>query len=336
MPSPKLDTVVRRPDLGGAIVEMMEASGQMGYIGTQLLPLQTVAENAGVYPVIPKEALMKNVNPARAPKSAYVRTSYEYERGSYMTYEYGVEEVVDDVERSLFDQEAPGMADMLAAKRAADFLMRAQEKRIANLFFSATAASRFGTVSVSNEWDDFANATPIADVKGQLNNFRYASGMMPDALVCNWKVYNNLTQCAEIVDQIKYTFGSALDIRNLTPQQIAQALGVPRLIIAGGLQDTAGFGLDSSIGDIWDDEYAALVRIGDMQSGGLGRTFSWTPETGSPFVVEQYREEAVRGDVYRVRHYVGETLFASYEADNSTILSDIAKDNIILFDNITS
>lgn len=335
MPSPVLDTVIRRPDLGGAIVEMFEAAGQQGYIGTQLLPIQTVNENAGVYPVIPKEALMKNVNPARAPKSAYIRTNYEYERGSYMTYEYGVEEVVDDVERSLMNQEANGMADMLAAKRAADFLMRAMEKRIAAKFFSATAAARFGTVSVTNEWDDFANATPITDVKGQLDNFRKKSGYLPEALVINWKVYNNLTQCQQIIDQIKYTF-PGLQIQNLDNSQLAQVLGVPRLIVAGGLQDTAGFGLTSTIDDIWSDEYAALVRIGDMSRGGLGRTFSWSPESSMPFIVEQYREEAVRGDVYRVRHYVGETLFASYEADNTTILSDVAKDNIILFDNITA
>jgi len=336
MPTPVLDTVVRRPDLGGAIVEMFEASGSMGYIGTQLLPIQNVNENAGVYPVITKESLMKNVNPARAPKSAYVRTNYDYERGSYMTYEYGVEEVIDDVERSLFDQEAGGMADMLAAKRAANYLMRAQEKRIANLFFSTTAATRFGTTSVTNEWDDYANATPISDIKAQLNNFRLKAGNAPDALVVNWEVYNNLTQCAQIVDQIKYTFGAALDIRNLSAAQVAQALGVPRLIVAGGLEDTAGQGLDSSISDIWSNEYAALVRIGDMTSGGLGRTFSWAPESGSPFVVEQYRENAVRGDVYRVRHYVGETLYASVEADNTTILSDVANDNIILFDNVTT
>lgn len=335
MPSPVLDTVIRRPDLGGAIYEMFEAAGQMGYIGTQLLPIQTVSENAGVYPVIPKEALMKNVNPARAPKSAYIRTNYEYERGSYMTYEYGVEEVIDDVERSLFDQEAPGAADMLAAKRCADFLMRAMEKRIAAKFFSASAASRFGTVSVTNEWSDFSNATPISDIKAQMQAFRLKSGNLPEALVINWEVFNNLTQCTQIVDQIKYTF-PGLQVRQLSTAQMAQVLGVPRLIVAGGLEDTAGFGLTSNIADIWSSEYAALVRIGDMSRGGLGRTFSWTPESATPFIVEQYREEAVRGDVYRVRHYVGETLFASVEADNTTILSDVAKDNIILFDNITA
>jgi len=333
MPSPKLNTVVRRPDLGGAVIEMLEAAGEMGYIGTTLLPIRKVGENAGVYPVIPKEALMKNVNPARAPKSAYIRTNYEYERGTYMTYEYGVEEVIDDVERKLFDQEAPGMADMLAAKRAAAFLMRAQERRIANMFFSTTAAARFGTVSVTNEWNDYSNATPITDVKAQLQNFRLKKGRTPDALVVNWEVFNNLTQCTQIVDQIKYTFGAALDIRNLTPSQIAQALGVPRLIVAGGLQDTAGFGLDSTIADIWSNEYAALVALDSMRESNLGSTFMWTPDANG-VVVEQYREEAVRGDVYRVRHYVGENFTASVD-ETGTIVSDVASDNIILFDNIT-
>lgn len=335
MPSPKLNTVIRRPDLGGIIMEMFDNSLDQGFIGTTLLPTMSVNESSGVYPVIPKEALMKNINPARAPKSAYVRTNYEYERGTYTTAEYGVEEVIDDVEREMMDQEAPGAADMLAARRAAGFLLRAQERRIANLLFSTTAASRFGTVSVTNEWDDFANATPIADVKAQLQNFRLKSGTLPHALVVNWEVYNNITQCAEIVDQIKYTF-PGLEVRNLSESQVAQVLGVPRLIVAGGLNDTAGFGLDSNISDIWSNEYAALVRInsGDLSSGGLGRTFTWTRDANG-MVVEQYREEAVRGDVYRVRHYVGSNLFASVN-ESGTIVSDVAKDNIILFDNITT
>ncbi len=336
MATPVLNTIIRRPDLSAAIIEMLANAKGEGFIGTELLPNYTVSQNSGVYPVIPKEALMKNVNPARAPKSAYIRTNYEYERGMYMTYEYGVEEVMDDVERELMDQEGQGLAGMLAATRAHAFLARAQEIRISNLLFSASAAARFGTVSVTNEWDDYSAATPIADVKGQLDNFRKASGSMPDALVINWKVYNNLTQCSEITDQIKYTF-PGLDIQNLTYAQLAQVLGVSRVIVAAGLQDTNGFGLSSNISDIWSDEYAALVKIStgsDLASGGLGRTFAWSADANG-VVVEQYREEAVRADIYRVRQYVGETLLASVDTAQN-IVSDIAKDSIILFDNITT
>ena len=336
MATPALNTIIRRPDLGAAIIEMLANARGLGFIGNEILPTFNVSENSGVYPVITKEALMKNVNPARAPKSAYIRTNYEYERGMYMTYEYGVEEVMDDVERELMDQEGQGLAGMLAATRANAFLSRAQEIRIANLLFSATAAARFGTVSVTNEWDDYTNATPIHDVKGQLDNFRKKSGSMPDALVINWEVYNNLTQCAEITDQIKYTF-PGLDIQNLTYSQLAQVLGVPRVIVAAGLQDTNGFGLVSNISDIWSNEYAALIKIStgsDLTNGGLGRTFSWTKDA-TGIVVEQYREEAVRADIYRVRQYVGETLLASVDTSQN-IVSDVASDNIILFDNITS
>lgn len=343
MATPALNTAIRRPDLGASIMEMFEAAGQQGYIGLELFPMMNVSENAGVYPVIPKEALMKNVNPARAPKAGYVRTSYEYERGTYMTYEYGVEEVIDDVERSLMDQEMAGAADMLAAKRAADMLMRAQERRIADLVFNAATIARLdaadpsgnSTPTLTNEWDDYANATPIADIKSHLDIFRKKSGYMPDALVVNWGVYNNLTQCDEVTDMIRYTFPASLDIRSLTAGQVAQALGIPRLIVAGGLQDTNGFGLAADIDDIWSSEYAALVRIGDMRTGGLGRTFNWTPESSSPFIVEQYREEAVRGDVYRVRHYVGNETFASKD-NTGAIVSDVFADNIILFDNVTT
>jgi len=331
MPSPKLNTVIRRPDLGGAIIEMFDNSLDAGFIGRTLLPSFRTNENAGVYPVIPKEALMKNVNPARAPKSAYIRTNYEYERGTYMTYEYGVEEVIDDVERELMDQEMPGGADMLAARRAAGFLMRAQERRIASLLFNETnfTLANGGLVNLTDDWNTPASSTPIKDIKEQLNAFRLKAGTLPDALVMNWEVYNNLTQSKELYDQILYTF-PGLQIKQATEAQIAQALGVPRLIVAGGLQDTAGFGLTANITDIWSSNYAMLIKIGgmDLRSGGVGRIFEWTRDAAG-MVVEQYREEAVRGDVYRVRHYVGEQLLKSVDTSGVTV-SSVYADNATL------
>ena len=41
----------------------------------------------------------------------------------------------------------------------------------------------------------------------------------------------------------------------------------------------------------------------------LGRTFLWTADSPQNLVVEQYREEQTRSEIYRVRHHVDDDAF---------------------------
>lgn len=325
-------SAIRRPDLGVALSEMMAAAKGQGYIGLELLPPFSTAQSSGAYPVIPAEAVMKSATVTRAPRGAYTRLSYEYERGYYTTTEYGYEELIDDVERNLFDQEAAGMADMIAIERAAGYLMRAQEIRIAAAVFNTTTFTAHG---VTNAWNT-ASGTPIADCDAATQAMYLTAGGMPDALVINWNVFRNLRNNAEVKARLLYTF-PGIDIANMAESQMAQVLGVPRIIVAGGLYDSAAYGVARSITSIWDDEYAMLCRLSngnDLSKGGIGRTFQWTGDAGSNMVVEIYREEARRADVYRVRQYCGEHMFKSIDDTGATV-TNVAGNNGYLMSNIT-
>ena len=107
MPKSKLDSAIYRPDLGTMIMEYNEGP-ILNYIGLQCMPIFRTAKQAGSYPVIPKEALLKLSDTTRAPRGTYNRDDWEYERGTFSTAERGKEELLDDSERELFDQEAPG------------------------------------------------------------------------------------------------------------------------------------------------------------------------------------------------------------------------------------
>ena len=132
---PKKDSVVYRPDLGQLVIAFVEG-GTMGFIGLELMPMFYAPDQAGTYPVIPAAALLGIHDVSRAPRGAYPRDDWTYERGRYGTTEKGTEEPVDDVERNLFDREAPGMADLIATQRAFSKIMRGQEKRIADKLFN--------------------------------------------------------------------------------------------------------------------------------------------------------------------------------------------------------
>ena len=281
------------------------------------------AVQAGSYTVIPKEALLKLTETARAPRAKYARDDWEYERGTFQTTEEGKEELLDDSERELFDQEAQGMADYMAVERCWLDIMRGQEKRIADILFNGTNFSN--GASVGTEWNTAASATPIDDV----NDANYAlvrqCGMSASALIISWKNWLQLRETDQIVDRLKYTF-PGIDINTMSTAQMAAAFGIPRVLVGGGVYDNTGKGIDTTITDLWDDEYALLAVISsgmDLKRPGIGRTFLWTADSPQNPIVEQYRDDERRSDVFRVRHHVSEALIASRNK-SATIVSNIS------------
>lgn len=331
---PTGSSAVYRPDLGQAVLEFYEGN-TMGFIGLELMPIYRTRKSAATYSVIPKEALIPpDKDVSRAPRGTYNRDDWEYERGQFQTAEKGHEEPLDDTERELFDQEAQGMAEIVTTRRAYNKIMRAQEIRIANKIFNST---NFTANALTNEWDDAANATPINDVNDAILAFRLQCGMLPDALTIAYSTFLNLKNCDQIVDRLKYTF-PGIDINAMTSAQLAAALGVPRVLIGGAVKNSAGKGIDASMANVWDNEYAALVKISDtmdLAAPGIGRTFLWIEDSQQNPIVESYRENQTRSDIFRVRHHVDEA-FCQSKNDSGAVVSNIAAACVYLFSNVTT
>lgn len=328
---PASGTTVYRPDLGVAVMEYFE-SPAMGYIGLQVMPIFEVADMSSTYPVIPKEVMLKIQDVNRAPRGKYNRGDWEYEAGKYSTSEKGWEEPIDDAERRHLDRRAPGLADRVATQRALGMIMRSQEKRVADKLFNAV---RFTPHAVGTEWNTAASAKPIADTKDAISTFRTQCGMLPDALVMSWTTRQDLTNCAEVVDRLKYTF-PGIEIANMTDAQLAQCLGVPRILVGGAIYDSAKRNKAATISDIWNYEYTALVKISsgdDISMPGFGRTFLWTEDSPDNAIVESYRDDSRRSDIIRVRHHCDEAYIASVNTSGS-VVSDIAAACVYLFSNI--
>jgi recombination protein RecA len=71
----------------------------------------------------------------------------------------------------------------------------------------------------------------------------------------------------------------------------------------------------------------------DILQPSIGRTFIWTADSPANAIVEEYREEQTRSDIYRVRHHVAETLLNSYNS-SGTAVSEISKACGYLMSNI--
>lgn len=310
MPAPSSSLATLRPDLAGSLQEFDLAMDRAGFIAPRVLPVFETQVASGVFGRIPIEQLLQNRDTLRAPRSGYSRGNWQFTTDSYATKEYGAEEPVDDNEArmyaSYFDVEA------ISAQRAFDAVLRDAERRVSALIFNATTWTGPSlTTGVTNEWDDYANATPIDDVEAAVRKVYANSGLWANALIINRLVFRNLRNCAKVIDRIVSSgAGSPAKPSDVTTQMLAQVFDLPYIIVAGGTENSANEGQAFSGSPVWSNEYAMVARVAtgnDIAEPCLGRTFHWGAD-GSVIggTVESYRDEQVRGNVIRVRHQVHE------------------------------
>jgi hypothetical protein len=307
MPRPSSATTIQRPDLGALVYEYVMNAADRGFICLDLLPTLDVPEQSADYPVIPFEALLKLQSTARAPRGAYNRGDYEFETGTYSCKENGWEEPVDDVERKLYRRFFD--AEVVAALRAADIVLRSQEARVAAKIFNTSNITQTSAVGV--EWNTAATCTPREDVATAKEAMRAAGQPEPNVLVISKKVFNSLLLAKQVTDAFRY--GSVpFEIQPFEAKKrnLAAFFDIDRILVGGAIKDSAKKGKAISAADIWDDEYAGLFRVSsggpDLREPCIGRTFLWTADSPQNIVTESYREEQTRSDIYRVRQYTDE------------------------------
>jgi len=310
MPRPTSGTTIQRPDLGAIAYEYNATASQRGFIGLELMPLFDVPEQSSDYPKIPIEALLKLLpSVERAANGTYQRDDWNFETGTYKCKEFGLEGRVEDTEAKLYRRFFD--AEQVAVMRVTDQLLRQQEKRISGALFNTSNIPN--TSNVTNEWDKPSSCTPKADVLAGKQAMRAASGLEPNALAMSKKVFENLLICAELKDYLKYTNPHLMSTFEAQKQIVAQYLDVERLLVGNAIYDSTKKGKNFTLADVWNDEYVLLAKVAsgsnDLRDPCLGRTFLWTEDSPENLIVEQYREEQTRSNIYRVRHYVDDDAF---------------------------
>lgn len=311
MPNPTSSLATLRPDLA-TFLEFDLESERNGYVATQVFPVVDVRSQAGTFGLIPVEQLLQQRDSKRSPGSGYNRGNFTFTTSTYACEENGIEEVVDDREAKMYAEYFD--AEQVATLRAFQAVLRNAEQRVADAVFNTTTWNGASlTTAITNEWDSNhkTNAVPIDDVEAAVGKVYDASGLWPNALIINRKVFRNLRNLDQIIDRIESSgAGSPSKPSDITPQMLAQVFDLDYVIVAGTSKNGAIEGKAASPTQIWSSEYAMVCKIAtsaDMKEPCIGRTFHWS-EDGSSVggTVESYRDESVRGEIVRVRHDVDE------------------------------
>lgn len=311
MPINKTDAVAApRLELGAAVMEYVLDENQM--VGTKVFPIFTTPKKKASFPAVTREGLTRETNGTRAPRGDYQRDAVDAKDKSYSCKEWGLEGPLDDSERGLWKSEFD--AEFSIVKGITNKILLAQEKRIGDILFNATT---FTGASLYTDNSGSPWSTVGTDIIGQVDaakdKVRTNTGVIPNTLVFSWTNFRRIKSNTAIKDAIKYTARTGeQEILNA----LADLFGVKKVLVAAGVRNSAKHGQAFAGADIWSANYAMVCVTADdpkdLSQPCIGRTFLWEEDSPENVVVESYREEKIRSDVFRVRQHTDEVLIDTY------------------------
>jgi hypothetical protein len=290
-----------RADISQALIEAPQAD--IGLIGAQLLPLQTVDAKAGTYLKVQLAGaeLLSNNATARDAGSNYSRGIRSFSSANYSTDEFGLEELLDD--SSVADLNRFFSYESETAKFLLRQLKLSHEARVNTLLFAGSTPFTTSDQSAAVAYTQGNIATidvarDVAAAKLALGKLGYEA----NCVAMNADVFELIRRSTLLQNQF---FGviSNTGARLLNEAEIAAALGVEKLLVGRAAINTAGknksytgsFAISSA------KVIVGQVAGGEFTAGGIGRTLVWSGDSAGGFVSESYRDEARRSQVLRVR-----------------------------------
>ena len=150
----------------------------------------------------------------------------------------------------------------------------------------------------STLWSAASGSDPIGNVQTGINTVLTNTGYKPNTMVMSYKVFSILKNHADIIDRYKYTSSASI-----TEELLASVLGIDRVLVMGGIKNTAAEGASASYSQIGDRD-ACLLYVAPnagIMAPSAGYNFSWTGLAqsggiGTNTSISRYRMDHLRAD----------------------------------------
>lgn len=90
------------------------------------------------------------------------------------------------------------------------------------------------------QWSDATHSDPFSDIADGQTKILQNTGMLPNVLTLSWPTYQALRKHPLVVDRVKYTMQA--DAKNITPELLAAAFDVERVVVAKSVYNSANEG----------------------------------------------------------------------------------------------
>lgn len=303
---------IPRLDLGQALYDV-NPSG-IKYIADQVLAPVPVSQNSAKISVITRESLLSKANGVVAPGAGYARIDMATKDVQYACNEIGFESKLPDRQKAIYASFFD--AEVATSKTLLNKLLLDRESRVAaKIFDTAKWTGSSLAANAGSGWSTAATGTVLADVANAKLKINQNTGLEPNVIVCSQTVLNYMKANTAILNATQYTrFPNDKEWNT----NLAGLFGVDRILVANSVYNSGGEGQAFSSSTTWSSLYCWVGRVAldgeslDTPCVGRSPVFTGDVPDGGPFIVEQYREESARSNVYRIRQTMDELVYNEY------------------------
>lgn len=303
-----------RADLGAAFFEYNPADTR--FIAKNVLALREVGLKKASYPNITRETVLKAEDTKRAKGGAFNRISMGAEDKSYDCSAIALEAPLTAQDIAVFGNEFD--AEMATVQILKYKAWTAQERQTSAAVFNTstwTGAPLYTDYSSSGPW-----ATVGTDIIGQIITtrelVRSQSGVTPNALIIGAATLASLQKNTGIKAMFP---GAPMITAAMIEGALPAIFGLEKLLVGGGVYDSANEGLTSTIADVWSANYAMVARVANdnepITAPCIGRTFVWNPGLSgitTDGAIVQYVEPQTKTNVYQIEYFIDTEIIEPY------------------------
>lgn len=296
MPQPSIQSVHVNVPLTNLSVAYIQDHNN--FVSTQVFPVVPVDKKSNVYYIYTKNDWFRDEAQLRRDGTESAGSGYGLSTDNYECLTYAFHKDIDDQTRA--NSDAMLNPDRDATEFVTQRLMLKEEIKWAADYF---ATGKWGTDKVGGtdftQWQDYTGSSPIEDVEDGISTILSTTGFRANTLVVGYNVYKRLKRHPHIVDLLKYTdAGKAM---NVTPQLLAQVLGVDRVVVAQAVKATNNEGETAAYSFVQGNN-ALLCYVApspSLMQPSAGYIFMWKDVSmglGKTIGIRKFRMEQLRSD----------------------------------------
>jgi hypothetical protein len=279
------------------------------FAADRIFPTVPVRKQSDLFAVYDKGYFYRDEMAERPLGGKNNRTGYGISQGTYRCEEHGLIHPIDDRLRANADEPLdPDRAGMrLLTTQALIHRDRIwASKYFATTIWGQTDQTGVASAPAANQFLQFdqSGSDPIGVVDKARDNMGGTTGFDPNVLVLGRDVFRAIKNHAAVLARIQYTQRAVV-----TEELLAELFNVDRVVVPGGVQNTAKEGQTNAISFIVNPKamlfvYAASAPSVDTPSAGY--TFAWTdliPGATNAFggVIGRMRDEEAHSDLLEIR-----------------------------------
>lgn len=131
-----------------------------------------------------------------------------------------------------------------------------KEYVLASAINSTSNLTQNVTLSGTSQLSDYANSDPVSQFKTARQTIRDACGVPPNVAWMDWDAWNVIRYHPQLLDALGYKWARP---DGLTPNELAVAMGVKKLLVGGLVYNNAKEGQADSLASIWGKDIGFAV-----------------------------------------------------------------------------